>query len=106
MFSALRKPCCSPENRQYPTGRLFLTQFLHHGLGLAWRHDPVLFALEENHWNREPLGMKDRRPFGVQILPLGIRPHQSVQIARFELMRAASQRREIAYSEVAAAPRK
>jgi hypothetical protein len=50
--------------------------------------------------------MKDRRPFGVQILPLGIRPHQSVQIARFELMRAASQRREIAYSEVAAAPRK
>src|SRR5581483_10260196 len=73
-----------------------LTELLHHRLGLAWRHDPVLFALEEDYRNRQAIRVKNRRTFAVQILALGIRTHQRIQVARFELVRVARQRRQIA----------
>src|SRR5487761_706988 len=70
---------------------------------LAWRHDLVIEALEQDHRAVEVVGEVDGGSFAVQIRPLRVRTDQSVEVTRFELVRVLDERNQIADSEVAGA---
>ena len=102
MFSALRKPCCSPAEQQIAHRLALAPERLHHGLGLVGRHDGVLVALEEDHRLRQALHVMDRRAFAVERRS-SVRADQPIEIARLELVRVARERGEIADAVVARA---
>jgi len=57
-----------------------------HLLGLVWRHDQVLQAVQQDHRARELVGVADRRALPVQLGGLRVGADQAVQIARLELV--------------------
>src|SRR5215472_3526220 len=54
--------------QQITDGNALGAQRVHHDLGLAGRHDPVLIALEEDHRPVQPIGVVQRRALAIKRL--------------------------------------
>ena len=67
MFSARRKPCCSPSNGKVGHGDALLLERVDDHLGLVRRDDFVLEALEDDHRRLEAVEMVDWRALVVDI---------------------------------------
>src|SRR5688572_4787824 len=76
-------------------GQTFRLQGCNEGFGLSGRHDLVVQALEENDGAGYAIGKINGRALPVNLRRLGIRPHQGIQVSRFEFVRIESERREI-----------
>ena len=96
MFSARRKPCCSPFEGDVGHRDAFLPQCCDHQFGLRWRHDLVLQALEEDDGAVQAVDVMDRRAGQVNVALLRIGADQVIEIAGLELVRIDGQCFEIA----------
>ena len=103
MFSALRKPCCSPAKRDVGHRQAFLPDRFRHHLRLVRRHDLVFETLKQDERAGEAIGEVNRRALHVEVFRRRIRSDQRVEIARFELVRVARQHFDVADSVVAGA---
>ena len=71
----------------------------HDRLRLGRRDDLVVEALHDQHRAGDLVEEMDRRTLAIQLRRLRVRTHESVEVARLELVRVARHRLEIAHAE-------
>jgi len=72
---------------------------------LRRRRASIFVALEEDHWARKALGVKQRRTFTIECLVLRVRANQPIKVVRLELMGITRERGDIAHAIITAAAR-
>src|SRR5262249_42621402 len=92
--------------QQITDRRAAAAQRLDHRLGLVWRHDRILVALEEDHRTRKALDVIERRALAIERFALRVGADQPNKVARLEFMRVARRRRDVADAVIAGAAAK
>src|SRR5262249_5346272 len=99
--ASLPKPMLLAREEEIAARIAVAPQCLDHTFCLVRRHDGVLVPLEEDHRLRQPIRVIERRALAIPRFLLRIGSDQPVEIARFELVGVAGERRYVADAVIA-----